>query len=364
MRRMNSMLLGHQGASGRTDWVYLRMASWVAGSSHDSGRWTIREATSISSVAGSAAFHLLEQRQQPFARQPAIVVVDLQRTNAGGQIDDARELPRICRATSASCSAWTRKRSARSSTGGPYSINRLASPSWRITTAGRSSRAAAVDSTGEPGATDVARFVGAAGAAEDAAESVSMACALRARALARLVEGDGNEADHVARLELAHLPELGLDDGGGTDEAAQAGAVGAEQDRHVAGEVDGADGVGVVVDVRRVQAGLAAVGARPARLRPDEAHARAAGVVVNAPAGGVERGDVLLDEEVGRRVRAGHDRDLPGLGQRRDERGRQRCRVHGAAADESPGRSTSPGCSARPPWPPKRPSVKVARLPR
>ena len=55
------------------------------------------------------------------------------------------------------------------------------------------------------------------------------------------------------------------DDDDGADEAAEARAVGAEDDRHVAGEVDGADGVGVVVDVRRMQAGLAAVACAPTR---------------------------------------------------------------------------------------------------
>ena len=67
------------------------------------------------------------------------------------------------------------------------------------------------------------------------------------------------------------------------DEAAEARAVGAEQDRHVAGEVDGADGVGVVVDVRRVQPGLAAVGPRPVGLRADRA-GRRCGRSCSAPA--------------------------------------------------------------------------------
>ena len=43
MRRMNSMLLGHQGASARTRCMYFSMASCVAGSSHDSGRCTMRD---------------------------------------------------------------------------------------------------------------------------------------------------------------------------------------------------------------------------------------------------------------------------------------------------------------------------------
>ena len=43
------------------------------------------------------------------------------------------------------------------------------------------------------------------------------------------------------------------------DEAAEARTVRAEDDRHVAGEIDGADRVRVVVNVRRMQARLAAV---------------------------------------------------------------------------------------------------------
>ncbi len=87
--------------------------------------------------------------------------------------------------------------------------------------------------------------------------------------------GDGDKADGVAGLELAHLPQLVARDDRRADEAAEAGAVGAEDDRHVAGEVDGADGIGVVVEVGRMQAGLAAIGARPFRRRADEADAGA-----------------------------------------------------------------------------------------
>ena len=47
MRRMNSMLLGHHGASARTDCMYFSMARRVAGSSQESGRCTMREGTSI-----------------------------------------------------------------------------------------------------------------------------------------------------------------------------------------------------------------------------------------------------------------------------------------------------------------------------
>ena len=53
MRRMNSMLLGHQGASARTDCMYFSIASRVAASSQDSGSHTVRLGTSMSAVAGT-----------------------------------------------------------------------------------------------------------------------------------------------------------------------------------------------------------------------------------------------------------------------------------------------------------------------
>jgi hypothetical protein len=48
MRRMNSMLLRHQGESARTDCMYFSIASFVAGSFHDKGSQTVRLSTSMS----------------------------------------------------------------------------------------------------------------------------------------------------------------------------------------------------------------------------------------------------------------------------------------------------------------------------
>ena len=61
MRRMNSMLLGHQGASGRTDCMYFSIASLVAGSSQDNGSRTMRESTSMSSTAGRVSSSLSDR---------------------------------------------------------------------------------------------------------------------------------------------------------------------------------------------------------------------------------------------------------------------------------------------------------------
>ncbi|MNN48206.1 hypothetical protein D3C76_742590 [compost metagenome] len=100
----------------------------------------------------------------------------------------------------------------------------------------------------------------------------------------------------VPGLELPQLPQVGLDHRDRADETAQARAVGAEDDGHVAGEIHRTDGVWVVVDVRGVQPGLAAVGAYPFGLGPDQAHAGAAGVEVHFPLGGEEGVDISRSE--------------------------------------------------------------------
>ena len=136
---------------------------------------------------------------------------------------------------------------------------------------------------------------------------------------------DGVEAHRVTRLQLAQLPPLGGHHHGRAHKATQAGAVGAQDHRHVAGEVDGADGVGVVVDVGRVQARLAAVVPRPLRLGADQSHAGAAGVVMHLPVGGEEAGNVGVGEKIWRAVRAVEHADLPSGLQHWRHAGGQRC---------------------------------------
>ena len=114
MRRMNSMFHGHHGASARTPCMYRSMASRVAGSSHDSGRWTIRDGDG--QLGGRR--QLVLARARPASTQLAPVdaasAVDLheQRADAGGDVDDA--VAEVRRPASAS-SACTRSRSSRSS---------------------------------------------------------------------------------------------------------------------------------------------------------------------------------------------------------------------------------------------------------
>ena len=131
----------------------------------------------------------------------------------------------------------------------------------------------------------------------------------------RLGVRDHLEAQGVARRELADLPQVGGDHHKGTDEATQGRAVGSQDDRHVAGEVDRADGVGVVVDVRGMQARLAAIPARPLRPGPHQANPRSVGIVVHLPFDPADHGDVGRREEVRRPVGSGQDADAPGPGE-------------------------------------------------
>ena len=189
-------------------------------------------------------------------------------------------------------------------------------------------------------------------------------CVLPRQAQRGLRRREAREADFVAGAKLAHLPQLGLRDGGRADEAAKRRAVGAEDDRHVAGEIDGADGVRIVVDVARMQPCFAAVLARPDGLRADEADAGRVRIVVNLPLGGEERVDVVRREEIRRAMRAVEHADVPGMGEARLQCGGERGNL--AMRRRSPRRYAARrrrGAS-RPAWPPKLPRVKVERLPR
>ena len=73
MRRMNSILLGHHGASGRTDCMYLRIASCVAGSSQESGRCTMRDGTTMIVQIRNAPLARVQRFEQRFAAQAVCV---------------------------------------------------------------------------------------------------------------------------------------------------------------------------------------------------------------------------------------------------------------------------------------------------
>ena len=165
-----------------------------------------------------------------------------------------------------------------------------------------------------------ARFVVSRRRGGNRAERRDLRVLLR-EALRGLGGREAREADFVAGAKLPHLPQLGLRDGGRADEPAERGTIGSENDRHVAGEIDSADSIGIVVNVARMQPGLAAVGARPAGLGSDEADSGRIGVVVDLPLGGEEGIDIVGGEKIRRAVRAVQHADLPAMGQTRFERG-------------------------------------------
>ncbi len=130
-------------------------------------------------------------------------------------------------------------------------------------------------------------------------------------------ERQAPEAHPVTGPQLAELPQLVPHDHGRADEAAEARAIRTKDDRHVAGEIDGADGIGVVVDVGGMQPGLATIRPRPARLRPDQPDTGPRRVVVNLVSRAEEIGDVRILEEVRRAMGPVQYADLPIMRQHR-----------------------------------------------
>ena len=251
------------------------------------------------SVSGSSASSSPISRDHLRHRQRGRIELDLQRAHARRQFGHARSGRTLDRC---SCNACTRARRARSSTMGPYSTRTPPSPHAPQ------------------------RDVGAVAGGESGQHTVVAVAAVRQhqrerrpaidveRAQRRCPVGAHRDEPHrVARRHLTQLPAIAADHGDRADEAAEAGSVGAEQDRGVAGEVQCADAVGVVVDVRRMQAGLTAVGAGPLRLRPVEAHSGAVGVEMHGVVGAEQGVDVGAGEELRRAVRSLGDRDLPAM---------------------------------------------------
>ncbi len=144
---------------------------------------------------------------------------------------------------------------------------------------------------------------------------VGQAGVLFRRQTVGVVQAERHEADAVAGLELAQLPAVRGDHRGRTHKATQGGAVRPQDHRHVAGEIHGAHGVGVVVNVGRVHARFAAVAARPLRFRAHQADAGAAGVVVHLPVGAEEGGHVVVGEKVRRAVGAVDHAQFPVVAQ-------------------------------------------------
>ena len=64
-----------------------------------------------------------------------------------------------------------------------------------------------------------------------------------------LRERDAPELNRITGFELTKLPAFCFRHNGWANKSTQARAIGAQQNGHVAGEVDGADGIRIVVDV-------------------------------------------------------------------------------------------------------------------
>ena len=122
------------------------------------------------------------------------------------------------------------------------------------------------------------------------------------------------KTDTVSGSELADFPQFSLNNGNWADKSPQTGPIRAEDDRHVAGKIDFTDGIGVVVDIGRVQAGFAAITPRPLGFRADEPHAGAAGVVVHFPLGRKKLRNIGLGEKIRSAVRSIQHGDFPMVG--------------------------------------------------
>ena len=306
MRRMNSMLDGHQGASARTPRIYLSIASWTASSFHDSGRCTMRDGTSMSPTVAELVFDRLERGDQVVERQRARVVVDLQRADAGRQVDDAGE---ACRRLSTRLHQRVRAEAQREiEDDRPVLDQEIGVAGAAVDDARRLSPAASRPPTMQSSLPHLPcghrrrarRTLSAAISASCFASAAAASAGVR-RVKRTLSPGRSWPIFHSSACTMVDR----------ADEAAERRAVGAEDHRHVAGEIDGADGIGVVVDVARMQSRLAAVGARPAGLGTDQADAGRIGIVVHLPVGGEERVDVVRSEEVRRAVRTVEHADLP-----------------------------------------------------
>ena len=100
------------------------------------------------------------------------------------------------------------------------------------------------------------------------------------------------------------MPEVGFNNGDRTDETAEARPVRPEDHRHIAGKIDRAHRVRIIVNIRRMQSRFAAAVAGPQRLGSNQAHAGAAGVKMNLPVGGEKSRDIRRRKKLRRAVGA------------------------------------------------------------
>ena len=252
--------------------MYGSIASRVEGSSHESGRCTMRLATTTSSSGGQLVLGVRAGAR----RRASAVCVDRSNCTCSERIPGVTSIGAKLR--------W-------SSSHAPERVG--AEPQVEV-----ERHRAVLDEHGAValGAVGDLRGVVVRGTGGEHGRGGAIAAPTRTRACARRqlaarrgrparasARSTGTKRTRVARRQLAELPAVVGDDRDRAREAAEARAVGPEQDRHVAGEVDRADGVRRVVHVRRVEPGFAAVGAGPLHRRPDQPHAGARRVVVHLP---------------------------------------------------------------------------------
>ena len=89
MRRMNSMLSGHQGASGRTDCMYFSAASRGGGVVPGERQVQDARGTVDVQVVRDGLFGLKQGLQQRLAGQQGGVVVDMEAADARRDVHDA-----------------------------------------------------------------------------------------------------------------------------------------------------------------------------------------------------------------------------------------------------------------------------------
>ena len=119
------------------------------------------------------------------------------------------------------------------------------------------------------------------------------------------------KAHRVAGLQLAKLPSFGLYDNRGADESSEARAVGTKQDGHIAGEIDRANGISIVVNVGGMQSCLSTIFARPLRFGSDQAHAGAVRLIMYAPIGREQHLNVFSGKKFGSGMRSIKDAHVP-----------------------------------------------------
>ena len=122
---------------------------------------------------------------------------------------------------------------------------------------------------------------------------------------------DGNEFNGIAGFKLAHLPQLSLHNGDRTDKAAETWSIGSENHRHVTGEIHRTNGIGIVVNIGRMQTCLATIATRPLWLGANQAHAGATGVVMHLPVRVEEGIDIDFSKKIWRAMRSVHHRNFP-----------------------------------------------------